>query len=596
MNLHACTSDQLVDLLSHRNHWYADRARVLLAERRDASVVSRLRQLALQHEDPQRALQGLWALYGTTGLDDATALELLDHSFPYVRSWTVRLVGDRRSIRPTISRRLIALAETEASAIVRCQLAATAKRLPGTDALPIIKRILDRDLDDDDPYVPWLSWWAIEAKAISDRAQVMEIFARVEVWQNGSYRGNIRRLMRRYAAEGSEAGYEACSRLLAMTPEHQRDQMLEALDRGLSERASQLHRLGQGGLYEQFAAAANDPSPTPPSKRDVTGPLRSDIVQLWQTDANDPLRLRLAIRAGVDEAYDHLLQAILAAGTGDKLRESMLQIALRLGDERCVPVVLPLIGGDNQDALQLTALDVLARFQTPSITKQLLSQYPSMTPAAKSRSRRILLSRAESARLFLDQVERAIVLAEEVPLDDLRGVALHEDQQLDALVRKHWGTISVGTPEEKLATMRRLNNDLRTGSGDVARGKNVFERQCGVCHRLFREGNSIGPDLTNTSRKDRDYLLASCVDPSAVIGRQFLGYVVGTTTGRLLTGLIVEQDAASITLLDAKNQRTRIAREEVEQIHPSETSLMPDNTVTTLEPQALRDLFAYLQQ
>jgi len=50
-------------------------------------------------------------------------------------------------------------------------------------------------------------------------------------------------------------------------------------------------------------------------------------------------------------------------------------------------------------------------------------------------------------------------------------VALHGEAKLDALVRKLWGRIEAGTPEEKLAEMRRLNNDLRAGAGDRVRGK-----------------------------------------------------------------------------------------------------------------------------
>src|SRR5262249_28712445 len=149
-----------------------------------------------------------------------------------------------------------------------------------------------------------------------------------------------------------------------------------------------------------------------------------------------------------------------------------------------------------------------------------------------------------------------------VPVEQLRPVARHHDPQLDALVRKHWGTVTPGTPEEKLAEMRRLANDLRAGRGDPARGREVFRRPCASCHRLFDEGTAVGPDLTHANRKDRDALLASLVDPSAVVRREYLSYVVTTRDGRVLTGLLAEQTPGTVTLLGANNERTTVRRDQ----------------------------------
>jgi putative heme-binding domain-containing protein len=173
---------------------------------------------------------------------------------------------------------------------------------------------------------------------------------------------------------------------------------------------------------------------------------------------------------------------------------------------------------------------------------------------------------------------------------------LHKSADIDTLVRKHWGNIGPGTPEEKLATMRRFNNDLRAGTGDLNAGKIVFEKTCGVCHQLNGNGNKIGPDLTTANRGDLAALLANVVDPSAVIRREFLNYIVVTNSGRVVTGVMADQDGASVTILDANNQRTKIARNEIDEIKEADVSLMPDRLLDPLTPQQLRDLFAYLQE
>ena len=213
----------------------------------------------------------------------------------------------------------------------------------------------------------------------------------------------------------------------------------------------------------------------------------------------------------------------------------------------------------------------------------------------RARTTEILLTRRPWALQLLEEIERGNISAKEVGVDQLRLVALHKDKDLDNLVRKHWGNIQGGTPEEKLAEMRRLSNDLRAAGGNPVFGRELFKKHCATCHRLFEEGNVLGPDLTHSNRHDRDYLLVSIVDPSAVIRKEFLSYNVQTRDGRFLTGLIAEQGPGSITLLGANNQRTVIARDKIEGIEESPISLMPENLLKELKPQELRDLFSYLQ-
>jgi putative heme-binding domain-containing protein len=143
--------------------------------------------------------------------------------------------------------------------------------------------------------------------------------------------------------------------------------------------------------------------------------------------------------------------------------------------------------------------------------------------------------------------------------------------------------------------MRRISNDLRAGAGDVRRGHEIFRKQCAICHKLFGEGESVGPDLTTANRKDRDYLLVSIVDPSAVIRKEYLSFILQTTDGRTLNGLLVEQSPGQITLLTAKNERIKIDRSKIESLEESRVSLMPENQLKELKPQEIRDLFRYLQ-
>jgi putative heme-binding domain-containing protein len=185
--------------------------------------------------------------------------------------------------------------------------------------------------------------------------------------------------------------------------------------------------------------------------------------------------------------------------------------------------------------------------------------------------------------------------ADEMALDQLGRFPILRDPPLAALVRKQWGVTRGRTHEERLAEVRRLNNDLRAGAGDSARGRQLFRDRCALCHRLDGEGETIGPDLTFANRGDRDFLLVSLVDPAGVVRKEYQAYQLATRDGRVLNGLIVDQSPAAVTLRDAKGERTRVARSEIEDLQQVDTSLMPESLYKEFSPGQLRDLFRFLE-
>jgi putative heme-binding domain-containing protein len=193
-------------------------------------------------------------------------------------------------------------------------------------------------------------------------------------------------------------------------------------------------------------------------------------------------------------------------------------------------------------------------------------------------------------------VQAGLIPQSDVAQDHLRQLAAHHDAALDAAVTRLWGKVRAATPEERLAVIRRLNNDLRADSGNSAGGKVLFNEHCAKCHRLHGEGNQVGPDLTTANRSDREFLLVSLVDPSANVRKEYLNQVVQMTDGRILTGIVVEETDAEVTLLDANNQRQRLVKSDIEELKPAENSLMPEGLLEKLSPGQLRDLFSYLQQ
>jgi putative heme-binding domain-containing protein len=274
----------------------------------------------------------------------------------------------------------------------------------------------------------------------------------------------------------------------------------------------------------------------------------------------------------------------------------LLAILADLGPSGSVSVALSILEGGYPIEVRFAALDVLARHADDHQAAKLLDLYSTSPISLRPRIRDVLLSRPGTARAFLERVDNRAIAASDVPLDQLRQVTLHGNPKLDALVRKHWGSIQPGTAEEKLAEIRRLSNDLRAEPGDRARGRALFLKHCATCHKLFGEkGGEVGPDLTGVARNDLVSLLANIVDPSAVIRAPFLQYIAVTTSGRVATGIIAAQDNASMTFIDARNARTTLSRNEIDQLRELPASIMPENLLKLLTSQEVRDLFSYLQ-
>jgi putative heme-binding domain-containing protein len=81
-----------------------------------------------------------------------------------------------------------------------------------------------------------------------------------------------------------------------------------------------------------------------------------------------------------------------------------------------------------------------------------------------------------------------------------------------------------------------------------------------------------------------------------VVRQQYVYHLIKTRDGRVLTGLLATLSPATVTLLDAANQRTEIERADIVAMDPIPVSLMPEGLLQGLSDDDLRDLFAYLRR
>lgn len=573
------SNDELLKLHAHRSQWFVRHARQELARRRDPSVLDSLRSRALSERDETAALEALWTLHTCSdtwsGFDETLAFKLLDSPHAAVRMWTVRLLGDGKKISTEMAHRLDDFAEVDPSVHVRQQLACTAKRLPAHQAMPIINANINRDIDSADPYLPLLWWWAVERHSVSGRDEVMKRFVRPSLWKSKLGReALLTRLVRRYAAEGTPADHDSCLKLLRAAPDDgERDRLLASL----------------------FAGWREAPRASSARFADLSPELTEFVVTRWTAKPDDGSLLAFALALKNQTAYDRTLKEILNSKADTNRRVVLLSsLADAVRPSSLEPLMELVSSSSEPEDVRSAALSALARLYNESMSPLLLDLYPSLPTKLKAQTFDALLMRRASALALLKLVDRGEFKPSDIPLDKVRLLSFLEDREIDTLVTKHWGKFDLESRGEKLAEVRRLNNDLRAADGNVEAGKAVYKKHCAACHQIFGEGTKLGPDLTTANRKDRDYLLISLVDPSVVIRKEFLSHVVQTQDGRVLSGLIVERNDAGLTIANAKNERVTLAVADIEELRESPVSLMPDDLYRQLKPQELRDLLAYL--
>ena len=566
------SSGELVALLAHSNAWWRREARRILSERRDPAVLGRLQKMIERAGEEPLALEALWALYVSDGWNDTLALELLDHPSADVRTWTVRLIGDdRRELPPEIRARFLKLADEEPSVSVRSQLAATSKRLIGADAVPLVARLWRRAEDTRDPHIPLLLWWAIEDKAISDRSAILALLAEKETWRRPLVREMIvERLARRYLAERSEIGYGDCAALLSMAPT-------------------------QEAALALVAAMEGDFSGRPLEQ--VPAPLAAALARLWQQGGSDPTLTRFALRLGSREAYARALARLADRSEPPTMRLPFISAVGQAGRDDALSSLLPLLNEPQPqtDTIGTATLAALEHFSHDVVAREVVARYAGFSPPLRSRAVALLCSRGSWSHQLVEAVTAGKIDPVDVPIDRIRQMLAHHDEELARAIETRWGKIRPATPGEKQAYVPVMGRMLNEGPGELANGQKLFVKHCATCHTLFGEGNKVGPDLTSADRRSRDALLINILDPSGTIRPEYVSQTALLTDGRVLTGLVSESGSGQLTFVDAKNQKVTVARNEIEEIKPADQSLMPERLLETLTPQEVRDLFRYLQ-
>lgn len=130
-------------------------------------------------------------------------------------------------------------------------------------------------------------------------------------------------------------------------------------------------------------------------------------------------------------------------------------------------------------------------------------------------------------------------------------------------------------------------------------GEQLFKvAACVGCHKLNNLGNNLGPDLTKLPAEySRTDVLEHILNPSKKIDKKYQSNVIVLTSGKVLTGLVVEEIDDTLKIVDnplTPDKVTTVSTSEIEDRALSDVSIMPKGVLNKLTREEILDLLAYV--
>jgi putative heme-binding domain-containing protein len=331
-------------------------------------------------------------------------------------------------------------------------------------------------------------------------------------------------------------------------------------------------------------------------KRDVTMPAGWERVEQRLGASNNPqvklLTQSLGLTFGSKQALAQLRAVVQDRNADANTRRSALESLLTARDAE-LPTLLQGLLSDA--TLRGPAIRGLARFEAPGSAEAVVKIYPELNATEKRDALNMLSSRATYAKPLLAAASSGTVPKKDLTAEIVRQLRNLKNAELDAEVQKVWGAFREASADKKqeIEKYRQIYRAGGSQPGDAIRGRAVYARTCQQCHTLFDIGGTVGPDITGSARADLQYILENIVDPNAVIPNEYRTSTITTKDDRILTGIVKKDEANGLTVATA-NETLIIPKGDIESVHVSEISMMPEGLLAPLTDQEVRDLIYYL--
>ncbi len=561
------TNDELVQKQLHKNDWHVRHARRVLQERAargdDMSDVRKsLLQLFDANQDTPRKLRAVWALYVIGGIDESFLLKQLNHESEYIRGWAIRLLCEGPVLSTAAMNRFIAMADKDPSAYVRLQLSSSLQRWKPEDRWSVAAELLQHKEDIGDMNLPLMNWYAIEPLIDRDlqRFADLALEACIPVVRNHIAR---RIASHKDSLRGMNLLLESLSK---STDSVFQNDLLSGMLLGLEGRRSVGMPAGWTAAYSKL-------------ERSLDEKVRQSATELALV-FDDPRALVSLSKLAADR------------NANPKERARAIRSLVAKKGPNVASLLVELV---RDDEVRREAIRGLAEFDHESTSRLLLDSYSAFDADAKQDALQTLASRSSWGASLLNAVEANRIPRKDISAFTARQLQSLGNQALNDRIAKLWGEMRTTSADKKqlIGKYRKLLTPAFVGKANAPNGRVLFQKHCSNCHKLFGVGGAIGPDITGAQRTNIDYVLENLVDPSAAVAKDFQMELIRTESGRVITGMIVDESDSAITIQTA-NEKVVLPKSEIEERSLSKVSMMPDGLLQTLTNDQIRDLIGYL--
>lgn len=588
INVRDQSNKQLAALVTAPAAWTFRQAKLELARRhltgRDMREVAKSLLVAFQTQDPasDRLIRALMGLHVIGATEQEFLTKQLEHPDEHVRAWSIRLLTENWPIddaiqpvsvsdllKKTVDQdvadtlpRLVNMAASESSALVRLTLASTLQRLPVAKRADLATALGARSDDAHDHNIPLMIWYGLMAIETDDLDQLVTVAKTCKI-------PTTLRLISRRLAEQIETNPEAINQLVKIAAETKDQTALATMVEGISEGWTGWRKVPKPRQWDRLAS------------RQLTEQTAEEVQQLGALFGDGrSLSDVTAIALGKKEAsYPTRLSAL----------ETLIQIE----PDNLVGICKKLLTDPRMNVL---AARGLAKLDDPEVGRLLVTRYGNFRAPYRPQVMSILVSRASFAQQMLTAIGAGKIPRDDLSAFQVRQLQAFEDETLNQLIGKVWGEVRQSSREKQAAIeswKAKLNTEASTGA-DLNHGRTLFAKHCQNCHRLYGIGEQLGPDLTGSNRDSLDYLLHNVIDPSAVVDKNYRMTKILTEDGRLITGLVTSETDRTVTLRTATESFV-LDKQSITSRAITLQSPMPDGILDTLSEKQIRDLIGYLR-
>ncbi len=561
-------NDKLVEALTHKNQWYVRTARRILQERSVApefsKVAETIRSKMKNTKDSTEQLNYLWTLASCDRLTQEDFSWAISGQDAYVRGWGVQLGVEHLFAKNAASvlDSMTKLAQSKSlTQVDRLYLSAATLKLPVSSAGSLLKLLVTSSEDNGDHNLPLMYWYSLSRIARENPQSAGEIAKSSQIDILPGY------LVRQLSSSDELANMSVAMNVIShYAQQPAAEDLLQELVQGLATRKS------------------------PAMPKDWSN-VRSALMKNKSPVVNR-LTLSVAAKFRDQDAIKQLVNTVSDSNSKAEDRVYAINTLRDIRDERVTDLAAQLLA---DPAMRSTAINVLADDLNEQRANDLLSAMKGWSMEDRRLAVYALTRRASTANVLWQAMQNRTIGVHEVSADMIEQLGQVKDFSAFAELKEKWSAArqSVGQAEKQIAQLKSIV-ESRGDQTDLGNGKVLFAKTCGQCHQLFGEGANIGPELTGSNRRDLDYLFSNIVTPSAVMAKDYQPWIVQTSDGRVLTGLLRQKTDASI-VLQTTTELVTLYTDEIDGMKQSEQSMMPENLLATLTQEQIADLVAYLR-